>query len=134
MMPWWAWSYLTVYIVMSCFGLADSVRRRRPWWRTLGNSLSSLCFATLILAFWQVGLRDAVGKAILLIFAFAFLWDVFTMQPDLTEALNREKEISDEERDSMENSALTMMFVLLAPGYIFGALLCAPYLWILNHD
>jgi hypothetical protein len=124
-LPWWAWSYFTIFVVMSCFGFADSIRRGRPLWHIAGNTLSSLGFGAMILAFWHVPLRENLGKAIVPMFVFAFLWNVVTTPHDLKEVLDREKDVTAEQRDEMENSALTMMFVLLAPGYIFGAILCA---------
>lgn len=125
MMPWWAWSYVTIYFVAAIFEIAHNFRTGKVWWRSLGDIVGALCFLILILAFWHVPLRQAVGKAITLIFAFALVWNTYTMPQDLKETLDREKDVSPEEREDMENSALTVSFILVAPGYIFGAILCA---------
>jgi hypothetical protein len=116
-LPWWAWCYAGLLLLLGLAGLDVDIREREPWWFVLGQLFAMSSTLAFVIIYHRPALIATVGLAIIPWLVASLSWDAFEVHRDLHEA-----ELEDR---SIARAAFWFVTALLLPAYVMAARLCA---------
>lgn len=124
-MPWWASLYLGILFSFSVVGIFDDLRHN-PLAALI--SVISLGFAFLfVFAFFDADLTHKLGFFAFPMLIFGVAWEFLMSVKETSIAakeLEKERDLSDEERSLLLNAAIVMNGFVIVPAYVAGLLIC----------
>lgn len=124
-MPWWAWGYLLITLVV--FILSLSVDKERSGNKTFSSMLSLFTISISVVGFFNNQIVDFFGLFILPMVALGIFWE-FTRSVQESEIaqdmLDKDLSLTDEERNFLMNVAIAFNAIIVVPGYVMGLVLC----------
>ncbi len=124
-MPWWAWLYL--FIALIVFLLSLSVDEHSSGNKIFSSILSLFTICISVVGFFNIHVVDFLGLFIIPMVALGIFWE-FTRSVQESEIaqkmLDSDPALSDEERNFLMNTAIAFNALIVVPGYVMGIVLC----------
>ncbi len=125
-LPWWAWGYLLVLMTLFFAGLmADD--EGRSFNRIISSCFSIFAIYIFVIGFFNSFILDAIDYLIIPMFLIGVFWEYTRANIETKRAeemLEKEADLSEEERSLFIAIALGFNALIIVPGYAAGFLLC----------
>ncbi|MDH5232761.1 MAG: hypothetical protein OEZ58_03335 [Gammaproteobacteria bacterium] len=121
-MPWWAITYLVIFVLFTIAGIADDLKRPNKVIYIGGETVTAIFVTIFIVGFFQESFGAALG-----IFVFPMLilgvFHEFMAAKRTMDAEIEDPEFSEKENIYLSNLGLILGNLFIVPGYVFGLML-----------
>ena len=125
-MPWWAYSYLAIYLAFTVFAMYDNSRLPNK----LINISADIICATFVIffvsAYFNQSVYSFVGSSILILVGIGILIEIISSLRDLRD-IKKDPDLSDSEHQLIVVFFASLAVLIVIPGYLFGLLAFIKY-------
>jgi hypothetical protein len=125
-MPWWAISYLGVYLLLFVFAMYDDIKRPNTRYYISTNIVCAAFAIFFISAYFNQAVYTLLGPSILILVGIGILIEIISSQRDLLE-IKKDPELSGLEHQFVIVFPMLFGILIVIPGYLFGILAFMKY-------
>ena len=118
-MPWWAYTYLAIFIMLSIGGIYDDLKRNHRTIHVAGGLVSAVFVVIFVTGYFYHNLGNSLGIYAFLMLVVGVLFELYSAKRDLAvESANHE--MINAQNQHLNNYALVVGDLIIVPGYMFG--------------
>ncbi len=124
-LPWWAWAYLIIALIV--FALGWTIEEMRTQNNVISSSLSLFTICTCVVGFYNPQIPEFLGLFLIPMVGIGIYWEIIRVEVEKKIALKmleQDLALTDDERDFLLNTGLVFNALIIVPGYVMGLFLC----------
>ena len=120
-MPWWAYLYLGLYVLLTFGGIADDMRRPNRVLFISGEVISAIFVILFVVAFFLPSLAAMLGFSIFVMVGLGMVYELIAAQRVLrAHEQHPDPELTPRDAALLNNFGLILGNLFVVPGYVFG--------------
>ncbi len=120
-MPWWAYTYLAIFILSTVAGVSDDLRRPHKFAFISGEIISTVFVCIFIYAFFNSELANTLGNIIYVMVGLGACYEIIAAARVAKDHKN-DSEFTEKENIVLNNISLVLGHLFIVPGYVFGVM------------
>ena len=118
-MPWWAYTYLAVFILSTMAGVSDDMKRPHKFAFITGEVVSAIFVCVFIYAFFNLELASKLGSFIYIMVGLGMCYEIIAAAR-VAQDHKSDSEFTEKENVVLNNIVLVLGHLFIVPGYVFG--------------
>lgn len=120
-MPWWAYLYLALFVLLTIAGVSDDLRRPHRALFISGEVFSAAFVVLFVAAYFYPVIASTLSHSIFVMVGLGMAYEIVAAHRVVREhELNRDSELSPGETAVLNNLGLFLGNLFVVPGYVFG--------------
>ncbi|MBL4607749.1 MAG: hypothetical protein JKY01_07975 [Pseudomonadales bacterium] len=118
-MPWWAITYLTIFILLTIGGIFDDMNKPKRVSYISGEIIGAIFVTIFMLGYFNENIGNSLGLLVFPMLIIGVAHELFSAKRTMDEEA-RNNEYTKKELFYLNNLGLLFTNIFIVPGYVFG--------------